>query len=472
MKPILLSISFVLVVAVGNMHAQQSTESEVTDFHQIALEHQRTGNFSYAIKYYGKAIRQNPNAELYLQRASCRTRIGRLATAKSDLKRAYELSETPRNANALAWFLATVSETSHRDGKLAVDVCKKSLLKVAQTRGAYADTVAAAHAQNGDFDNAIRYQKRAIRLGMDDRDLEAKNRLGLYQKGVTVADGYVDTGDVEVENTTAESIELNVSTWYDGNGENASNHSWKIEAGQSGILHVDDDKLFASKVLYSIKTDHGRTPTDSSKVWSASKQGQVVTIKVTAELLPRKRIVVAKPAIPDRKGVASFLDKVDADSINKAQSKIKETADTIKSVVETAKEIKEMTGGSTDFASTNHGNLTVDSISVSRNKSNGKSWDGFGGKPDLQVMIRVGYGVLGDKGHTSKSQNRTSVTFNEPIVNVDAGDEITITVIDVDALEDDIVGKLKVTITQSMIDKGSVDWSFDQVNSMKLSFER
>ena len=89
----------------------------------------------------------------------------------------------PFIANNAAWFFSTVEDDSLLKPHLAINL----MLRVVATREIYyeLDTLAAAYAANGDFDNAIIAQQRALELGYENEvdqvemdDFE--NRLGVY----------------------------------------------------------------------------------------------------------------------------------------------------------------------------------------------------------------------------------------------------------------------------------------------------
>jgi tetratricopeptide (TPR) repeat protein len=87
--------------------------------------------------------------------------------------------------NTLAWLLATCSDASVRNGKQAVEIARNAcdLTKWGDWR--YLDTLAAAYAETGDFESAIKFQKLAINLqnlvtNEDPNGL--KPRLDLYQQ--------------------------------------------------------------------------------------------------------------------------------------------------------------------------------------------------------------------------------------------------------------------------------------------------
>ena len=89
----------------------------------------------------------------------------------------------PFIANNAAWFFSTVEDESLLKPELAISL----MLKVISMRQRYYefDTLAAAYAAKGDFDNAIMAQQEALVLGYEGNANEAEmadfeNRLGVY----------------------------------------------------------------------------------------------------------------------------------------------------------------------------------------------------------------------------------------------------------------------------------------------------
>jgi tetratricopeptide (TPR) repeat protein len=89
----------------------------------------------------------------------------------------------PWTLNNLASALAISSEAEFRDGKLAVELATRACELTAWKNPAYLDALAAAHAEAGDFDAAVRRQTEAISLQTDAHEKEAYGmRLRLYQE--------------------------------------------------------------------------------------------------------------------------------------------------------------------------------------------------------------------------------------------------------------------------------------------------
>ncbi len=107
-------------------------------------------------------------------------------------------SEDPWAANNLAWFLSTCPEETLHNGETAVLLARRALKLVAEAAQndeqpyEMIDTMAAALARNGEFKEAELWQKRAITLLDEDKDIpseerkklqnEFSTRLKLYQK--------------------------------------------------------------------------------------------------------------------------------------------------------------------------------------------------------------------------------------------------------------------------------------------------
>ncbi len=71
-------------------------------------------------------------------------------------------SEEVRVLNDLAWFLATCPEATLRDGKRSVELATRACKGTGNTLPAYLDTLAAAHAEAGDFSTAVEVQHKTI----------------------------------------------------------------------------------------------------------------------------------------------------------------------------------------------------------------------------------------------------------------------------------------------------------------------
>jgi tetratricopeptide (TPR) repeat protein len=178
----------------------------------------RRGEFAEAIRDLDQAIRLAPNDNLYAMRSGVLIASGQLDLALHDVNEALRLNKTnvlaylyqsaccsqkgdyqralessrqatrlsPDRAetwNSLAWLLATCPSEKFRDGTEAVRAGTKACEVSSWKSPAYIDTLAAAYAEAGDFDLAVKYQKQAL-TGNPAAQTNSgmQNRLTLYEQ--------------------------------------------------------------------------------------------------------------------------------------------------------------------------------------------------------------------------------------------------------------------------------------------------
>ena len=194
-----------------------------SDFLRLALE--ATGTPEDVFRAYRDAVRSDPGdwqlqrtfltdclklgttnevrsaleADISLLREKARTQpnnphlrhsLGAALLARGDRKesaiefrKALEfMPKDPAECNELAWTLATSPEANQRDRSIAVEFARRACELTAWKNPAYLDTLAAAHAEAGDFDSAVRRQTEAISLLSDAKQKEDfGKRLKLYR---------------------------------------------------------------------------------------------------------------------------------------------------------------------------------------------------------------------------------------------------------------------------------------------------
>lgn len=90
--------------------------------------------------------------------------------------------------NSLAWVWATHPDASRRNGKRAVEYAAKACELLGWKNAGFLSTLAAAHAESGNFTEAIRWQNKALDLGgADDRD-RFRSQLESYVAGKPLRD--------------------------------------------------------------------------------------------------------------------------------------------------------------------------------------------------------------------------------------------------------------------------------------------
>ena len=85
------------------------------------------------------------------------------------------------NWNARAWFSATCPDAKYRNGRSAVDDATKACELTGWKSGAWMDTLAAAHAEAGDFDSAVKWEMKALELADEKSKGDLRSRLDLYK---------------------------------------------------------------------------------------------------------------------------------------------------------------------------------------------------------------------------------------------------------------------------------------------------
>jgi tetratricopeptide (TPR) repeat protein len=133
---------------------------------------------------FNKAIQLNPeDSRALYERGRFYSYAGAYTNAIHDFETAIKLKPKALGAyNLLAWMLATCPDDQIRDGKRAVELAMKACDLAKWKKYAYVDTLAAAYAETGDFEQAVKYQKQAASMdGIPENNrTNVQNRIELY----------------------------------------------------------------------------------------------------------------------------------------------------------------------------------------------------------------------------------------------------------------------------------------------------
>lgn len=143
-------------------------------------------NYLRAMADFDNAIEINPqSSDAYASRGYFFFTIGRYADSVADCTKSIKLNTNSAQAyNNLAWVLTVAPDAEVRDGKKGLEfakrACELSLWKNAYCLG----TLAAAYAETGNFEEAIKWEKRCIAIGLPEKDRRhAREELELFKQG-------------------------------------------------------------------------------------------------------------------------------------------------------------------------------------------------------------------------------------------------------------------------------------------------
>ncbi len=157
---------------------------QVAAYNARGNDYAKQGDYTKAFAAYNRAIELDPdNAVLYSNRGLTYHDQGNDALALQDLNHSIQLDPKYKPAyNELAWLLATSPLANLRDGKKAVEYATKACELSEWKDPHIVDTLAAAYAESGDFDNAVKWENQYLQnpnLTASDAT-DGKSHLALY----------------------------------------------------------------------------------------------------------------------------------------------------------------------------------------------------------------------------------------------------------------------------------------------------
>jgi tetratricopeptide (TPR) repeat protein len=154
-------------------------------YYNRALIRYRLCDFAGAVADLTEVLRLDvPTAAVYNQRAAAYYASGNGAAAIADHRAALALDADDANAcNSLAWLLATSRANELRDGPEAVERARHACELTAWEVPGFLDTLAAAHAESGQFDEAVRWMEKALDRLPEADQADYRKRLELYREG-------------------------------------------------------------------------------------------------------------------------------------------------------------------------------------------------------------------------------------------------------------------------------------------------
>lgn len=157
-------------------------------YYNRGYAHSHKGEGDQAIADYSEAIRLDPRSfNIYTDRANEYLKKSEYAKALTDYNRAIQFGpENPDLYNNRAWLLAACPRKEVRDGKRAIEGARKACDLTKWRDPGSLDVLAVAYAETGDFMEAIKCAKKALRLAKELPEEKRKiiqTHLALFEQG-------------------------------------------------------------------------------------------------------------------------------------------------------------------------------------------------------------------------------------------------------------------------------------------------
>jgi tetratricopeptide (TPR) repeat protein len=154
--------------------------------HVFVIQHK----WDLALRDLNAAIQFKGNfAPLFTQRSMVNQHFGNYWPSLRDANKAVRVAPDAKQQsiafNGRAWLRATSLDPETRNGNQAVADAKRACAGNGGMNGGFLDTLAAAYAEAGDFNSAISYEARALKIdhfGTSDQEVGARRRLALYKQ--------------------------------------------------------------------------------------------------------------------------------------------------------------------------------------------------------------------------------------------------------------------------------------------------
>ncbi len=142
-------------------------------------------SFEEAATHFQKALRIEPDsAEAHYGWGVALQGLGSFEEAVTHYQEALWIKPGYTEAhNDLAWLRATCPDATSREGGQALAHAKRALELAGDDNAAIFETLSAAYAELGDFDNAVRWQEKAVQMASDPTKDVMAARLELYEQG-------------------------------------------------------------------------------------------------------------------------------------------------------------------------------------------------------------------------------------------------------------------------------------------------
>lgn len=150
-----------------------------------ALAYAGMHRYDEALADLDEALRVEPgSAEAYEERGRVHQDKGCYAAALADYQRAVEHGPSdPGCHNQYAWMLAACPQAEYRNGVRAVALARRGCELTHWQDANLLDTLASAHAECGQFDEALRWASKALERAPDEIKETVRAHIELFRSG-------------------------------------------------------------------------------------------------------------------------------------------------------------------------------------------------------------------------------------------------------------------------------------------------
>lgn len=164
---------------------RQQQPGDLETLMQLGTLYRVTENAAGAVECFTAVLQIDPkNMPALRGRADTHIHVGNHVEAVKDYTAALELNDEDVLAlNNLAWLLATSPEENVRDGKRALKIAEHAASLTEHRQAFILSTLAAAHAECGNFDQAKHWCRKAVELSDEELRPQIAKELESYEAG-------------------------------------------------------------------------------------------------------------------------------------------------------------------------------------------------------------------------------------------------------------------------------------------------